>query len=196
MTKDSHKYHKRFVYLSGLAFLLTAILVLLIGSQSLFVSVVLVVGLIAIYSLERWKIGIAGHIAVILASLGTLFVFNLQNFPLFSNIRAINPQNILSISQMAYFLMGIVLFFLLMGGFIGGYVIFGITTIQTGIVPAFIGYLLILVPINSFITDDIRKFIFAGIFLIIGYLLMTYVSYGDYDENVPPNSPKPDSQKN
>lgn len=181
MKKDDHKIYKRFVWLGGLTCVGAGLIALFAGIQSFPISIMVILGLIAIYSLERRFMGIVGHLGFFLALTGSLFAFNIA-----VGLSGITTYHQLGELQKAQLFPSIFFFWFLIAAFIIGFVIFGIATIRTDFLPSEIGYLLLAVPVGVLLPFEIKGVLLAVIIGGIGYILMRFVSpkFGEYDEKL------------
>ena len=161
---------RRFVWFIGLAFLIVGLAMPVTGLSSSSISIMLVLGFVAVYALERWFIGTTGHIGFLTSSFGVLLALNWKSYLVYSNS---NAHQI------------IVLVWVLFAFFSVGCILFGISTIRTGFLPTETGYLLLVTPAILLLPTAIERFALAVLFLAIGFFLMMFVSRrGEYDKKI------------
>jgi len=164
------KILRRFVWFICLVLLIAGFATLLTGLSPFLISIILILEIGAVYSLERRFIGIVGHLGFLISLLGVLLVFNLQSYMVYQG---------LTDSRSIIFL------WIFIAVFVVGFVIFGISTIRAGFVPTEIGYLLLITPVFVFLPFAMRGIAFAISILAIGFFLMWFVSrIGEYDKKI------------
>ena len=161
---------RRFVWVIGLAFLVAGFATPVIGISSFMITIMLILELAAVYSLERRFIGVIGHGGFILSLLGIILSFNWKSYLWLTNS---NAQQIVFYVWVAIAVFSI------------GCILFGVSTIRTGFVPAEIGYLLLITPAFLLLSPVIMRFALAVFYLAIGFFLMMFVSRrGEYDKKI------------
>lgn len=164
------KILRRFVWVVGLAFLIAGFATPVIGISSFMITIMLVLELVAVFSLERRFIGIVGYGGFILSLLGIILSFNWKSYLLITNS---NAQQIVLYVWVAVAVFSI------------GCILFGVSIIRSGFVPSEIGYLVLITPAFLLLSSAIMRFALGMFYLAIGYFLMMFVSRrGEYDKKI------------